>query len=121
MNEPGPRAGGDPVAPRWPAALAGRWWLTLLWLLPVLAMGWTVYRAPAWLEPGILTVILEPGQTVMLGREALRAPQADSEHILLRREAGGEWRVVHIAPSKQGLWGPAPGGGGGARPVASGG
>ncbi|MCP5449911.1 MAG: FtsW/RodA/SpoVE family cell cycle protein [Gammaproteobacteria bacterium] len=110
MSEPGLRAGGDSVAPRWPAALAGRWWLTLLWLLPVLAAGWTVYRAPAWLEPWVLTVTLEPGQTVMLGREALRAPQADSEHILLWREVGGGWRLTNIATSKQVLWQPARGG-----------
>lgn len=110
MSEPGPRAGGDSVAPRWLAALAGRWWLTLLWLLPVLAAGWTVYRAPAWLEPRMLTVTLEPGQTVMLGREALRAPQADSEHILLWREVGGGWRLANIATDKQVLWQPARGG-----------
>ncbi|QQS54770.1 MAG: FtsW/RodA/SpoVE family cell cycle protein [Candidatus Competibacteraceae bacterium] len=110
MSESGPRAGGDPpVTSRWLAPWVDRWWLPLLWLLPVLAMGWTVYRAPAWLEPRILTVTLEPGQTVMLGREALRAPQADSEHILLRREAGG-WRLANIAAGKQVLWQPARGG-----------
>ena len=46
--------------------------LLLIWLLPVLAVGWTVYRAPAWQEPRALTVTLEPGRSLVLGREALR-------------------------------------------------
>jgi cell division protein FtsW len=58
----------------------------------------------------VLTVTLEPGQTVMLGREALRAPQADSEHILLWREVGSGWRLTNIATDKQVLWQPARGG-----------
>ncbi len=110
MSESGRRVEGGPTSPHWSTALAGRWWLTLIWLLPALAVGWTVYRAPAWLEPGSLTVTLEPGQTVMLGREALRAPQADSEHVLLRHEAGGDWRLANIATGKQVLWQPARGG-----------
>ena len=73
-------------------------------------MGWTVYRAPVWLEPDTLTITLEPGQTILLGREALRAPQADSEHVLLRREAGGGWRLGNVATGKQVLWQPVRGG-----------
>ncbi|HOW62932.1 MAG TPA: FtsW/RodA/SpoVE family cell cycle protein [Candidatus Contendobacter sp.] len=83
--------------------------LLLIWLLPVLAVGWTVYRAPAWQEPRALTVTLEPGRSLVLGREALRAPQADGEHVLLRREADGGWRLANIAPGKQVLWRPARG------------
>ena len=49
-----------------------KFWLLLVWLLPVLAAGWTVYRAPAWQEPRALTVALEPGRSVVLGREGLR-------------------------------------------------
>ena len=109
MSESEHRAGGDPAKPRRSAALVGRWWLLLVWLLPALGVGWTVYRAPAWLEPDVLTVKLEPGQTVMLGREALRAPQADSEHLLLRRETDG-WRLANIATGKQVLWQAARGG-----------
>lgn len=52
MSESGRRVEGGPTSPHWSTALAGRWWLTLIWLLPALAVGWTVYRAPAWLEPG---------------------------------------------------------------------
>ncbi|MDG4595749.1 MAG: FtsW/RodA/SpoVE family cell cycle protein [Candidatus Contendobacter sp.] len=86
-----------------------RFWLLLVWLLPALMVGWTVYRAPAWQEPRTLTVTLEPGRSLVLGREALRAPQADSEHVLLRREADGGWRLANIAPGKQVLWRPARG------------
>jgi cell division protein FtsW len=49
------------------------------------------------------------GQAVVLGREALWAPQADSEHVLLRREADGGWRLTNLSPGKQVLWRPAPG------------
>ncbi|MDS4032250.1 MAG: FtsW/RodA/SpoVE family cell cycle protein [Candidatus Contendobacter sp.] len=86
-----------------------RFWLLLVWLLPVLAVAWTVYEAPAWQEPRALTVTLEPGRSLVLGREVLRAPQADGEHVLLRREADGGWRLANIAPGKQVLWRPARG------------
>jgi cell division protein FtsW len=84
-----------------------KFWLLLVWLLPALALGWTAYRAPAWQEPRALTVTLEPGRSVLLGREALRAPRAEGEHVLLRREADGGWRLANIAPGKQVLWRPA--------------
>lgn len=86
-----------------------RVWLLLIWLLPLLGAGWTVARAPVWLEPRSLTVALEPGQSVVLGREALGAPQADSEHLRVRREADGSWRLINLSPRKQVLW--QPGGG----------
>jgi cell division protein FtsW len=78
--------------------------LLLVWLLPVLAVIGIVYRAPAWLELHTLTVTLEPGQTLTLGREALWAPQADSDHLRLRRAAEGGWWLANIAPGKQVLW-----------------
>lgn len=84
-----------------------RWWLLPVWLLPVLGLLWTVHRAPGWLEPRILTVVLEPGQEVTLGREALWAPQADSEHVLLRHDLNGGWRLTNLSPGKQVLWRPA--------------
>jgi cell division protein FtsW len=67
----------------------GKSWLLLFWLLPVLAVTGIVKQAPAWLEPHTLTMTLQPGQTLALGREALWAPQADSEHLRLRRAADG--------------------------------
>lgn len=81
--------------------------LLLIWLLPVLAASGIVYQAPVWLEPQTLTIPLEPGQTLTLGHEALWAPQASSEHVLLRRTLEGGWRLAHIAAGKQVLWQPA--------------
>ena len=91
--------------------LRHRFGLLLVWLLPALAVGWTMYRAPAWQEPRALTVTLEPGRSLVLGREALRAPQADGEHVLLRREVDGGWWLANLAPGKQVLWRPVRGDG----------
>lgn len=89
----------------------GKSWLLLFWLLPVLAVSGIVYRAPAWLEPHTLTMTLKPGQTLALGREALWAPQADSEHLRLRRADDGGWWLTNTAAVKQVLrrsaWGHA--------------
>lgn len=84
-------------------------WLLLIWLLPVLGAGWTVTQAPAWLEPRSLTLALEPGQSVVLGREALAALHADSEHLQVSRDQQGNWRLANLSPSKQVVW--QPGGG----------
>ncbi|MCP5158222.1 MAG: FtsW/RodA/SpoVE family cell cycle protein [Gammaproteobacteria bacterium] len=84
-----------------------RRWLLLVWLLPVLGVGWTVARAPLWLEPHSLTVALEPDQTVVLGREALAARQADSAHVRIQRDAHGNWWLINLSASKQVLWQPA--------------
>jgi len=86
-----------------------RWWALLVGSLPLLGILWTAYRAPDWLEPQRLSVRLEPGQSVVLGREALWAPQADGEHIALRREADGAWRLTNVSPNKRVLWRPASG------------
>ncbi len=88
------------------SALNRRRWLLLIWLLPLLGVGWTVAQAPAWWEPRRITLTLEPGQRLILGREALFAPQADSEHVQVRREADGGWRLTNLSPSKQVLWQP---------------
>ena len=81
--------------------------MLLVWLLPALAVIGIMHRAPAWLEPRALRVTLEPGRTLTLGREALWAPQADSDHLRLRRAADGGWWLANIAPDKQVLWRPA--------------
>ncbi|MEI2773897.1 MAG: FtsW/RodA/SpoVE family cell cycle protein [Candidatus Competibacter sp.] len=96
---------------RW-RSRAGRGGLLAIWLLPVLAALWTVERAPDWLEPRQLTVELEPGQSLTLGREALWAPRADDEHILLHREANGAWRLSNLSSGKRVLWRPASAGDG---------
>ena len=78
----------------------------LIGLLPALGIAWTVGHAPVWLEPRLLTVMLEPGQSVTLGREALWAPQADSVHLQLRRDLDGGWRLANLAPGKSVIWRP---------------
>ncbi len=84
-----------------------RKWLLLIWLLPMLGMGWTVMQAPDWLEPLSLTVTLEPGQSIVLGREALAALQADSEHLRVSRDQDGHWRLANLSPGKQVVWRPS--------------
>ena len=79
----------------------------LIGLLPALGVAWTVCHAPVWLEPHLLTVTLEPGQSVTLGREALWAPQADSVHLQLRRDLDGGWRLANLALGKSVGWRPA--------------
>lgn len=79
---------------------------SVVWLLPVLGMVWTVAHAPDWLEPRLLTVELAPGQSLALGREALSAPQADPIHLLLRRATVEEWYLSNLSPAKQVLWQP---------------
>jgi len=86
------------------SSLRRRWWIG--WL-PMLGMVWTVYHAPAWLEPHLLRVALDPGQSIVLGYEALWAVQADRDHVLLRRESEGGWRLTNLSPGKQVLWQPA--------------
>ncbi|MBL8260621.1 MAG: FtsW/RodA/SpoVE family cell cycle protein [Candidatus Competibacteraceae bacterium] len=78
----------------------------MIGLLPLLGMLWTGYRAPDWLEPRRLTVRLEAGESLVLGREALWSPQADREHVLLRRDEKGAWRLSNLAAAKQVLWQP---------------
>lgn len=89
--------------------LPGKILLLLIWLLPVLGVYQTVRLAPHWWEPRTLSLSLPPGQSLILGRDALQSPQADAEHVVLRRELDGGWRLVNIAPAKQVLWRPAQG------------
>lgn len=95
---------GPPLRERL-AVTGDTWWLAI-WLLPLLGMLWTAYRAPPWLEPRRLTVELEAGQSLALGREALWSPQADRDHVLLSRDATGAWRLRNLSPAKQVLWQP---------------
>lgn len=93
-----------PPQARWACARKSGW--LAIWVLPLAAMLWTAYRAPPWLEPRQLVVELAAGQSLVLGREALWSPQADREHILLRRDGGGAWRLRNLSPTKQVLWQP---------------
>lgn len=84
-----------------------RWGFIALWLLPVLGVLWTVGWSPNWLEPYQIQVTLTPGQSVTLGHETLQAPQADSEHVLLRRESDGDWYLSHLSIGGPVWWRPA--------------
>ncbi len=92
------------------ARWSGRGLRLLAWLLPLLALLWTAGRAPDWLEPDTLRIALAPGQERLLGRATLQAPQADEEHVRLRRAADGAWWLANVAAQKQVLWQPARGG-----------
>ena len=105
MTESGPLFAA--IRTGWRQRRYGLGWRWLIGWLPALGMVWTVCHAPAWLEPHRLTVDLEPGQSVVLGREALWAAQADRDHLLLRRETDGGWRLTNLSSGKQVLWRPA--------------
>jgi len=61
---------------------------------------YALLRAPdAWL-PGRIAVRLQPGESIVLGRHELAAPQADSAHIEISRSAGGEWQLRHLSASR---------------------
>jgi cell division protein FtsW len=61
--------------------------LGLLCALQLLA----VLRAPAAYFPSQVSVTLRPAESLLLGRQELAAPQADTRHMLLRRDASGHW------------------------------
>jgi cell division protein FtsW len=50
-------------------------------------------RAPAAWAPGQISVRLERGTSIQLGREQLAAPAAERDAMLLRRDAAGRWWV----------------------------
>jgi cell division protein FtsW len=52
-----------------------------------------VLRAPSAWSPARIDVTLLPGESVVLGRQELGAPQADARHVGLRRDEGGRWWV----------------------------
>jgi cell division protein FtsW len=58
-------------------------------------------RAPeAWL-PAAITVKLAPGENVVLGQHELAAPQADRNHLSLRRDAQDGWMLRNLSASRQ--------------------
>ena len=79
-------------------------WLRALWLLPVLGVMCSIVAAPDWLEPRRLRITLAPGDELLLGREALAALHADSEHLQIRRTAQQDWELVNVAARKAVLW-----------------
>ena len=62
--------------------------------------GWALWHAPAAWFPSAISVHLAAGETLVLGQRELAAPQADKDHIALRRDADGWW-LRNLSPSKQ--------------------
>jgi cell division protein FtsW len=60
-----------------------------------------VLRAPAAYFPAAIDVRLQPNQALTLGRQELAAPQADVQHLGLRRDAAGRWLVHNESASHQ--------------------
>ena len=58
-------------------------------------------RAPeAWL-PAAITIKLAPGESIVLGQHELAAPQADRNHLSLRRDARDGWMLRNLSASRQ--------------------
>ena len=70
--------------------------LAALCLLQALAL-WSA--PPAWF-PAAIALTLAPGQTAVLGRDELAAPQADRGHLAIRRDADGNWWLRNLSPGK---------------------
>src|SRR5471032_40620 len=62
---------------------------------------WSLWRAPAAWFPSLITVQLKPGETLILGQRELAAPQADKNHLALRRDADGGWMLRNLSATKQ--------------------
>jgi cell division protein FtsW len=71
--------------------------LALLCLLQVLAL----LHSPAVWSPAVISISLRPGETVALGQQELAAPQADKNHIGLRRDPSGQWFARNLSSARQ--------------------
>jgi cell division protein FtsW len=60
-----------------------------------------VLRAPPAWSPSRIEVRLRPGEALTLGRQELAAPQADSAHLALRRDASGRWLAHNASTHRQ--------------------
>jgi cell division protein FtsW len=58
-------------------------------------------RAPAMWLPSSVTVQLAAGESIALGQRELAAPQADRNHLSLRRDAQGAWMLRNLSAGKQ--------------------
>ncbi|TFW31879.1 FtsW/RodA/SpoVE family cell cycle protein [Massilia horti] len=58
-------------------------------------------RAPAAFSPSRIDLTLMHGQSQTLGRLELAAPQADSAHIVVRRDASGGWWIRNTSIGRQ--------------------
>lgn len=63
-----------------------------------LALLWnTLLGLPARQSLERVDVSLAPGETLVIGRHALGAPLADTEHVRLRRDADGAWWIANAS------------------------
>jgi cell division protein FtsW len=90
LRLPSPRAAG-PALPLTAALLA----------LFCALQAWSLLIAPAAWTPAAITVTLAPGGLATLGRNELAAPQADREHIAVRRDTSGAWWIRNLSATKQ--------------------
>jgi cell division protein FtsW len=79
------------------ALLAAAILLALLCTLQAFAL-WRA--APTW-SPTAIEVSLASGQAITLGQNELAAPQADRNHIGVRRDALGAWWIRNVSAGKQ--------------------
>ncbi|UUZ49185.1 hypothetical protein LP420_01705 [Massilia sp. B-10] len=47
--------------------------------------------------PAAIELVLRPGQSQILGRNELAAPQAAASHLALRRDASGAWWIRNVS------------------------
>ncbi|SHG98815.1 FtsW/RodA/SpoVE family cell cycle protein [Massilia sp. CF038] len=71
--------------------------LLVLCLLQLLCL----WRSPAVHAPAAISVALQPGQALQLGRAELAAPQAAAHHLALRRARDGAWWIRNVSGTKQ--------------------
>ena len=58
-------------------------------------------RAPAMWQPAAISVRLAAGDSITLGQRELGAPQADRNHLSLRRDANGNWMLRNLSATRQ--------------------
>ncbi|PHV04414.1 hypothetical protein CSQ96_26100 [Janthinobacterium sp. BJB412] len=74
--------------------------VAVLLLLCVL-QAWALWRAPPAWYPAAVTVRLAPGESITLGQRELAAPQADKDHLTLRRDPRDGWMLRNLSAAKQ--------------------
>ena len=57
-------------------------------------------RAPAAWFPSAITLNLSAGDSITLGQRELAAPQADRQHLALRRNVNGDWMLRNLSASR---------------------
>ena len=78
-------------------------WAVTLALLAALSglQALALLRAPAMWLPAAVSVRLAAGDSITLGQRELGAPQADRNHLSLRRDADGNWMLRNLSAARQ--------------------